>query len=230
MSFLFASQFDAPAHFASILWWILHISKSRTSLHPPTPSLPLRAICHLSPSPLSYLSRPSAADGHSASLFKCLLPKGHPRACLLIAQISPFSVSFSASSRHSHGRAKVAPMLSLRAINLTGKTKKKKLELPLTRFVSTAIPNARARPSPSPQPFLCRWWMTLSFPISYPFVPLPFVSWNKQTRVDLSNRFLYKTSHPISRSFRRFSRRRAPYLDKNMFVSCLALSRKGTRY
>lgn len=149
MSFLFASQFDAPAHFASILWWILHISKSRTSL---PPSLPLRAICHLSPSPLSYLSRPSAADSHSASLFKCLLPKGHPRACLLIAQISPLSVSFSASSRHSHGRAKVAPMLSLRAINLTGKKKESKNFLSRDLFPPPSPTHTPARPR-HPNPF-----------------------------------------------------------------------------
>lgn len=150
MSFLFASQFDAPAHFASILWWILHISKSRTS--PPTSLSEPFAIClHR----LYLTSQGQVLQTATAPL--CLsvyFPKGIREPVYWLHKSPPFSVSFSASSRHSHGRAKVAPMLSLRAINLTGK---KKQELPLTLFVSTAIPNAHARPSLSPQPFLCRW-------------------------------------------------------------------------
>lgn len=70
----------------------MHISKS-CYIFPPRPTLPKGDICHLPPllSPPTFLKadqEPRA--GHSASLFHCLLPGGRRRACLLIAQISPF--------------------------------------------------------------------------------------------------------------------------------------------
>lgn len=99
---------------------------------PPSPALPKGAICHLppllSPPPLKADREPRA--GHSASLFHCLLPGGRQRACLLIAQISPFfpsalSLSISFSLRKARratltDRSQGRSHALLRAINLRG--------------------------------------------------------------------------------------------------------------
>lgn len=100
---------------------------------PPSPALPKGAICHLpplpSPPPLKADREPRA--GHSASLFHCLLPGGRRRACLLIAQISPFfpsalalSISFSlrkARRATLTDRGQGRSHALLRAINLGGR-------------------------------------------------------------------------------------------------------------
>lgn len=82
-------------------------------------SPPFEPICHLSSLLLSRLSIPCAVMAQRL-IFKCLLPKGHSRACLLITNspsrfLSPSSPLFS---RPSQGRSHAL----LRAIDLRGRT------------------------------------------------------------------------------------------------------------
>lgn len=113
---------------------------------------PFPPICHLSSSPLSRLSRPCAVMAPRL-VFKCLLPKGHSRACLLITK--SLSPSPPPNWSHSHDRVKVAPMLSSMPSISEGVAK-----LPLTLYFV-------------PVPFLL--WVIHTHPLqtSYPLRPLP---------------------------------------------------------